>query len=462
MIPTRGAEIADFEWNQLRKLEGTIIDQHLMPYVLQELSKEVIDLALSDFLPKELPEPMDEKLIFGHFFLPWFLFNWIPEEGIEIKQFNLKKTISQNYLKTHKGKLSGLEKRFIEEMNKTYYSFYSVLQVEFEKTLLIKDIMLGTTHVIKERQGTHHLKRGDIVFSRILTMDHQSIFVGMAPYVVPASYHHHLIDFRGWLIEENDQEALTPDAMRNELDIDLLDYFFEIMDAIFNKPIPTLVNTDGDLIQFTTSHFRLTISTEDALNRLLPLALSSEPEEFLHRAERTSSGMIKRIELPWLKKGNKKHKEWNNTVMGHLTLEQGKLILETNSEKRTQQGKKLLTKYLGDSIHFQQTLIESPEQKMNSFSTSQEKSLKNEALSMSPEILEQVKAMATSHWKNWFDEPVPALDNKTPREAAKTPEGREKLEALLLQYERHDLNRDKDDPLKADITYLRKELALKE
>jgi uncharacterized protein (DUF2384 family) len=33
--------------------------------------------------------------------------------------------------------------------------------------------------------------------------------------------------------------------------------------------------------------------------------------------------------------------------------------------------------------------------------------------------------MAKEHWENWFNEPIPMLKNKTPREAAKTKEGRE-------------------------------------
>lgn len=73
---------------------------------------------------------------------------------------------------------------------------------------------------------------------------------------------------------------------------------------------------------------------------------------------------------------------------------------------------------------------------------------------------EEIETMAKAHWESWFDERIPALDNKTPRQAAKTKIGREKLEALLLQYENYDQKRDDADYFKADINYLRKELAL--
>ena len=37
--------------------------------------------------------------------------------------------------------------------------------------------------------------------------------------------------------------------------------------------------------------------------------------------------------------------------------------------------------------------------------------------------------------REWLDEPVPALANQTPREAAATPIGRERLEALFSEYQ---------------------------
>lgn len=76
-----------------------------------------------------------------------------------------------------------------------------------------------------------------------------------------------------------------------------------------------------------------------------------------------------------------------------------------------------------------------------------------------PEIQEQIKAMAKAHWEDWFDEPIPLLKNKTPRESAKTKESRERLEALLLEYERHDLKKE-NNLFKADISHLKRKLGL--
>lgn len=57
--------------------------------------------------------------------------------------------------------------RFIEAMNQTCYSFYSIQEVVLQKELVVKDILLGTTHTIKEKIATRTVKRDDIVFGRI-------------------------------------------------------------------------------------------------------------------------------------------------------------------------------------------------------------------------------------------------------------------------------------------------------
>lgn len=455
------SEPANFEWQKLRQLEGSIVDKHLIPYVMKTLPDDVMHLAIIDCMPEDLPEEIDQGILLHQFLMPWIFFNWIPDEDFGLKTFDPELTIAENYIRHQKAKLTSDELRFMKAMTSTFYSFYAILEVEKDKSLRVKDILLGGEHLIKERQGTYYLKRGDIVFSRILTLDNQSIFVGMAPFTMPPQHHTALLDFKKWLIEENDDKILDGDALRNELNLELYDYFFDAIFSAYNEPLPTLVNTDGDLFQPTTSHFKLTELPEDVLNRLMSLTLSDNPEEFLKDAKRNKAGKITEIQFPWLKKGNKKHKQWDNTLLGDVIIKVDKLILKTNSVKRAEKGKKLLIKLLGNNIEFQKMLIESAQQKMKSLPKGKKEQNDEPDLMDVPEIQELMKAMAKAHWENWFGESIPALDNKTPREAAQTKEGREQLAALLLQYEHMDNIKDKNDPFKADIDFIKKTLKLK-
>jgi hypothetical protein len=358
------SNVLDFEWRKLRQLEGSVFDKHLIPYVMKALPDDVMLFAMNDCLPDALPEEIDQGMLFHQFLMPWIFFNWIPNEDFGLEDFHSETTLAENYLGDHKAKLSSNELRFIKAMLDTFYSFYAILEVEKDQSLLVKDILLGTEHRIKERQGTHSLKRGDIIFSRILTWDNQSIFVGMAPFTMLPHYHTALLDFKKWLIEENDGKPLDGNALRNALDVALYDYFFDAIIEAYNKPFSTLANTDGELFQLTTSYFKLKQSPEDTFNQLLSMTLSHDPDDFLQDAKRTKTGKIIEIQFPWLKKGNKKHPQWDNTVWGDVIIKEDKLILHTNSVQRAEKGKKLLVKLLGNTIEFQKLLIESSQQKI--------------------------------------------------------------------------------------------------
>ncbi|MFO1257727.1 MAG: antitoxin Xre/MbcA/ParS toxin-binding domain-containing protein [Gammaproteobacteria bacterium] len=137
------------------------------------------------------------------------------------------------------------------------------------------------------------------------------------------------------------------------------------------------------------------------------------------------------------------------------SIEGSRLILRTNSEKRCKKGQALLERYLKDDICFQKTVIESIESMMKK---SSKKGMNRESnqddFRSSPEVQQQLKKMIKQHWEKWFDEPIPALDHQTPRQAAKTEKGRELLEALLLHYESSN-SKQPDNLLKVDLSHIK-------
>ena len=46
-----------------------------------------------------------------------------------------------------------------------------------------------------------------------------------------------------------------------------------------------------------------------------------------------------------------------------------------------------------------------------------------------------MERMLSDHWEGWVDDKIPALGGLTPREAVKTSDGRESVEALLQSAE---------------------------
>lgn len=462
LAPTSKITSIDFEWRRLRQLETKVFDDHLIPYLTHTLPKRVLETAIADLacsISEDLVDTINMDWLFEQFTIPWSLFNWVSSKRLRINQFNPDLTVSENYLLIHGEKLNKQEKRFITEMNRSFYSFYSVLNVEKDQSLKVKDILLGASHTVKERQATHTLKRGTILFGRLLTLDKQTIFIGLAPVTIPSDFHSELLNFKDWLMKENQRKPLSQKALRHTFRLDLLDCFFDILSVAYNRPKPTLVNTDNELLQLSTSYFKLSLSPEETLKKLLPMTLSENPDEFLDEAKKTKEGKIQSIQCTWLTAGNKKHQSWETTVHGHIVIEKNKLTLAANSIERTDRGKTLLKKYLGNAISFQQTHIESPEQKMKSAPQVGHNKNEQEELLKLPEVQEKIKEMAKAHWDNWFDQSIPMLDDKTPRQAAKTKKGRERLDALFMHYEVTDKEKS-NNLFSADVNYLKLHLGL--
>jgi hypothetical protein len=63
------------------------------------------------------------------------------------------------------------------------------------------------------------------------------------------------------------------------------------------------------------------------------------------------------------------------------------------------------------------------------------------------------------HWDAWLDIAIPALKGQTPRAAARTPEGRERLEALLMEFEYRNESTIQPE-LRPDVAELRRRLGL--
>ena len=66
------------------------------------------------------------------------------------------------------------------------------------------------------------------------------------------------------------------------------------------------------------------------------------------------------------------------------------------------------------------------------------------------------------HYANWADEPIPALGNKTPRQAMKTTKGRKAVIELLKTYEHHEARKVRNEGGEPfDFTFLWEKLGLK-
>ena len=199
----------------------------------------------------------------------------------------------------------------------------------------------------------------------------------------------------------------------------------------------------------------MSCSIESALEKLRELAVGRDEDHFLNNAKYDGAGKMIYVEFSWLKQNDK-----NNVALGHIIINTKKLKIEVNSQERGQKAIAIISRLLGELANYVSMTripLEDSLGKIKESGNAQHSpiDLKNE----DPQLIDAINSFAKEHWKKWFDEEIPILNNQTPRQAARTNDGRERLEALFLHYEATDA-KNPNNMLKADISYLRKELGI--
>ena len=296
-----------------------------------------------------------------------------------------------------------------------------------------------------------------MLFTRVVTAGGGSIMIGACPWVIPASWHIPIIDTR---------ERLRPKRLltREELldyDLEVRQAYHEIVDALLHPPLPVLQNTDGDPLELTTLTYELGVTVAEAVERLTPLA-TLRGDVYLADEVRDATGGLMAATLTWIKAGNRKHKDWDNTTLGTLRLDDSGLVVEVNSARRRRRIEKEIAKCLGSAATLVDTTItdlaEALERRRESRSIAPRAWSTPADSPRSPELQAIEAELARKHWDAWLDTKVPALGNRTPRQAAKTASGRERLEALLADYSQKSVSgRNAFEP---DIGTLKRKLGL--
>jgi hypothetical protein len=412
-----------------------------MKYARKRYGEDAIYEAWDEFtLWEDVPPDPKEHLEFDTAFIPWYLFNWIPDNAErDPSEPDLPEApVAITYREENPDKLDEFQKRFINTICREPYSFYAVIDAVPGRSLTIKDLFLKRIYTVKERSASQMDLKGCIMFTRVVSIDDTSIMVGCAPLVIPSHYHYYFIDLREDWVKEF--KKLTPDSLF-EMDIEIREIYYEIKEDLDNQKAPELRNTDGDPLAFVTLYYGLKCSPQEAFDRLKKLSLNISDEELLGEAVYEKDGALQEVSFDWLKKGNKRIKDWETTVMGTINIKKNSLSIEVNSIKRSEKLQAEVKKLLKDKAVYKNSLVKSVEKYLeearNRPETAKERKIReeHEKLNAMPEVRAELQKMAEKHWKTWVDEKIPALGNQTPRQAAKNPVGREKLEALFLEYE---------------------------
>ena len=446
------------QWRSVREAEGRVVPQ-MLEFALDRLGKTGMATAWKYFCAGTVPlEHAAEDPDFEQLFLIWFLFDW-QKPGTTIKISTRKwpaRPIAASFLDERGLALPPLDERVARTALAAPFSFSVIEAVAPGRSIDLRDILTGARQTVLERSASQSVEAGSIFFAKVLTVDAVSIMLGSGHWVIPPVFHHQIIDLRQrWAAGGTSLDAQQVGARHAEL----VDFYGSIVAELMNPTPPRLQNTDGDPLAPTRLEFELHCSQAEAVERLAPLAYGHRLEELLADPEPQAAGGEEYV-VPWLVPGNRMHADWENTSLGTVRVASTRLEAEVNSERRARRLRKEVERRLRGRVLFLRQETTSVEALLRKPNGAETLAARKEAddLQKLPEVRARLREMEERHWKAWLDQPVPALGGLTPRAAAATPIGRERLEALLNDFEFR--NRQRDPDQRTDIGRLRRALGL--
>jgi hypothetical protein len=462
---------------RVRQTEGRLVSA-ILAWAAEHFDWDFVEDAWLDFLPEDSAEKLEGHPERQGAFFPWFLFNWLPdvelvdepdeaveadgeEPGAEAAEDEpLTPPLAILYAAEKEDELTEAEVDFLRAACSRPFGFHQVLAVEPGRTLALRELLTGEECQVQELTASQVLRRGEILYARTIALEGVSLLFGCATQPLPPGYAAHLLDLRDALLEIHGKLGLEE---LHALDDPLRQVYWNHVEALRNPKLPILSNTDGDPVEPTTLRFALEATPEEAVRALAPLAVGHSADELLEVAERDAGGSILRVEFPWLKLGNRQHKGWDNTVLGSLTIEPGRVAAEVNSQKRAKKLRKEIEKRLAGRVRFESQATRSVDDLRSELARERaadpdahaEALAEQRALKAQPEVQALLAKQREEHWRHWLDTPLPALGGETPRQAVAS-KNRERLEALLLDFEWSA----SDNPMSPDAAELRRRLGL--
>jgi uncharacterized protein (DUF2384 family) len=427
----------------------------------------------ADISQEELGEELEEHGYGG------MLFGMIFEDFLSRRLSPNNKNIIDDYL-THRGWRESVPgRRYLRQLRDSVLSVYEVVAVSPGQHCDLTDLVRGGKTVrVHEHMGTQNMVKWDRIAARVLNTNGKHTFSGgILP--IPQETSQSLLrmltksrkQFDKKLARVADKESMTEmSSSENVSDLFLKEtgpaitsiWLVHTLEQL-QAPLPEMVNRDGEALVFSETRFPfLAEKLEDIAERL-----DAAPEW-----ERDGPDTEAWIWLPEPAAIGDKPKggmafetldEGQRPISGTLELKSGVLMLITNSLERAERGRDVLQVLLHNLIGPALSKLQTPEQLMADDTQRQGDRKRELTDAIDPKIAaEIIHNTLDQHYRQCLDEPIPALDNKTPRQCTRSKMGREKVIEWLKYLENNELHRAADQGQEAyDSSWMWDELKLR-
>lgn len=218
----------------------------------------------------------------------------------------------------------------------------------------------------------------------------------------------------------------------------------------FSRPQPIVAKDDGDPLEIATVYFDVIDPDR--------VATALDGTRVFMRKTRRATGQW------WIWIDAKREVEGRESPMpmGWAQLVAGRrLALHVSSLNRAGQGRQLLEGLVGQHLRYRQTTCKAVSDDAATRQRIKDgKIWASQPSELSSTALAEVELATIQYYERWLDEQLPELDDKTPRQAAESPELRPRLVPIVKDFEReYESALEGNDP-GYDPTWLREALNL--
>ncbi|MCV6547845.1 MAG: hypothetical protein OIF56_11280 [Cohaesibacter sp.] len=353
------------------------------------------------------------------------------------------KNIVDEYLKRQSWREKPPAKAYMKALRSSIMSLYEVSDVVPGESMKLRDLLRGSEPItVSEYSATQSLKQWDRLATRVINVKGKTIISGG---LLPFSFEASNILFTGLNkaleLEASQQlENLSDEDLQHLAPVFTLSWLYNLLEEVAFQQDPNLINSHGEPIEFHDMHFafasRIT-QKQIALELNKVSALTQESAKFWN--------WVDRRKLPNKRSGvgGQEHiletmMDDGSRVLGNIELKGKALILSVNSAGRAKRGQELIERALGNMVRTPLSEIRTLKQMIEDAPDRPDKDIEEE---IPPEIADQImRRYLDEHYRKTLDEPIPTLNNETPRQASKTKAGRKQVVEWLKYLENSTAN----------------------
>lgn len=312
------------------------------------------------------------------------------------------RTIVEAFLESRAWSLNHLEREWLDAQRVSPLSIWEVLEVDRGRGILLRDLLAVRDIFVHEVKGSMSTAPHMIVLCRVVESRGAALIAGLYPQPLPPLQGMNVVSRVRATIK---RKGVVPlDVLRQpDTAMTITRMWDEAVHTLMTRGMPELRNTDGDEVLMTTERYRFDPSRRAEVARALKAAR-------LQREDDDTFVLLRKKD---------------RVLLGSVILGDGELRVETNSRGRSDHLCLLVEDACGDLLTSGLASYEDPRASMG----------RDDVAASPPPSAEEIELKRRHYLNVWIKERIPALDHRTPRQAARSKRGRELLDVLLKEFE---------------------------